>query len=206
MSRRQITSTARARTIPESKAHASSMAEARRAMELSRQRMYADRSKRNRTIMLYTTGSVSFAPLLLVSDRDHTAARLGEWVWSLRAVRHRIDGTLAPSRLCRGIGSRPARGACWHSGMMVETWIAWSREGHHKGPRRKASGIEGAHLMAVGGTAKIRMDARLVLPAKELGSAGGAPGNGSGSLDRVDMERTSPGFTASCAWQGDVHS
>ena len=60
MSRRQITSTARARTaIPESKAHASSMEEARRAMELSRQRMYADRSKRNRTIMLYTTGSVS---------------------------------------------------------------------------------------------------------------------------------------------------
>jgi hypothetical protein len=35
------------------------MEDARRAMELSRQRMYAERSKRNRTIMLYTTGSVS---------------------------------------------------------------------------------------------------------------------------------------------------
>jgi hypothetical protein len=35
------------------------MGDARRAMELSRERMYAERSKRNRTIMLYTTGSVS---------------------------------------------------------------------------------------------------------------------------------------------------
>jgi len=45
--------------ISESRAHASSMEDARRAMELSRARMYAERSKRNRTIMLYTTGSVS---------------------------------------------------------------------------------------------------------------------------------------------------
>lgn len=60
LSRRQISSSARARAVvSESRAHASSMDDARRAMELSRQRMYAERSKRNRTIMLYTTGSVS---------------------------------------------------------------------------------------------------------------------------------------------------
>jgi hypothetical protein len=51
-------STSRA-VVAESRAHASSMGDARRAMELSRERMYAERSKRNRTIMLYTTGSVS---------------------------------------------------------------------------------------------------------------------------------------------------
>jgi hypothetical protein len=43
------------------------MGDARRAMELSRERMYAERSKRNRTIMLYTTGSVS--PLSLGHER-----------------------------------------------------------------------------------------------------------------------------------------
>jgi len=37
-------------------------------MELSRERMYAERSKRNRTIMLYTTGSVSLLSL-------------GHWSW-----------------------------------------------------------------------------------------------------------------------------
>jgi hypothetical protein len=49
--------------VAESRAHASSMGDARRAMELSRERMYAERSKRNRTIMLYTTGSVSLLSL-----------------------------------------------------------------------------------------------------------------------------------------------
>ena len=74
LSRRQISSSSRARAVvAESRAHASSMGDARRAMELSRERMYAERSKRNRTIMLYTTGSVSLLSLghQGIQDRGH---------------------------------------------------------------------------------------------------------------------------------------
>lgn len=73
-SSRLFTSTSRRlAVIPETRAHATTMSEARRSMELSRQRMYAERSDRNKSILLYTAGSVRLFRSYHVLFTDITA-------------------------------------------------------------------------------------------------------------------------------------